>query len=373
MTTEDQRPFENVKDHSFTEDAPDPFLERARELFANIPRDEETVREMEAYHADLRKRAEKLLSSMQAQLFRLHVKLKELMDDAEFDEAIREHFKTKGEKENPPWSDEQIEEEIKTSKQCFVQSMHGEVLSNIAFQAAVKTEHHKDVANAIFFSTFFSYLTDPTIRKHAMIKARSILEKEGYSSEQIDKMFGEMAPVSIRPIKRKIKGHLSKEEKDQIVGFGLENAGVWSQTWNLIKHSEQDNVKDIINNLHVKTGIPQHILSKKVVEVGNTIEMLHGLPSDVGSRLAQQARNIMTGFKAVMNKAMGDVTGGKINIKENNQENLSEGTKKSPVQQKTATSSPSTHGGNVGRANFRPPRTADPDDDDEPESTGPRM
>lgn len=384
MTTEDQKPFENVEDYSFAEDAPDPFLERARELFENVPRDEQTIREMNTYRADLRKRAEKLLASMQAQLFRLHRKLEELMDDAEFDEAIREHFKTKGEKEEPPWNNERIEEEIKTSKQCFVQSMHGEVLSNIAFQAAVKTEHHKDVANAIFFSTFFSYLTDPSIRKHAMNKARSILLKEGYSGEQIDKTFGRMAPVSIHPIKRKIKGKLSKEERDQIVGFGLENAGVWSQTWNLIKHSEQNNVKDIINNLHAKTGIPQHILSKKVLEVGNTIEMLHGLPSNIGSRLSQQARNIMSGFKTKTNVEIEEATRGVVGISDkqvpqvikDNDEGAKNTLSRVKADKENTLVMSDRRGGKphleiVKNTNSDAPLEHSPDDN--PENTGPRM
>ncbi len=316
MEREDRDPRDFTQGYSFTENKADHFAQRTRELFAGFPRDKKTIAEMEIYNAELKKRAEILLASMQAQLFKLHRRLEELMDDAEFDEAIRNHFAEMGAKEDPPWTKKQTEDAIRSAKQCFIQSMHGEVLNNIAFQAAVKNEHHKDVASAIFFSSFFSYLTDPKVRKAAQNRARQILEKEGYSAGQIERMFGEMAPVKINPIMRTARGAFmgGKKKKEQIIGFGLENAGIWSQTWNLIKHSEQNNVRSIIDSLYEKTGIPTNVLGKKVLEVGRCIEMLHGLPSNIGSRLAQQTRNIMEGFTADTDYVINDVSGGTIGI-----------------------------------------------------------
>jgi len=294
-----------------TEDEERAYTEMAMD-WLNPVTDERKRKAMQDYHRDLNARAERFYQDMIVSLYRLKHEIQEqVMEDPEISASIEKHFDGEGKKFD--WTVEETKKHIEDAKQCLGDFLHGKAVENYAFQAVLKNEHHKDVAGTLFFNAFFRRLSDPTVRKHAMKRAREILKQDGYSDQQITKMFGTTPPVKVIPrwgFWRRDNGRVVREVK----GITLQTAGLQSEVWSLIKKDEVNKAVEMTDELVKKTGIPGHLASAAVAKVGKTLTMYNGLPPAIKSRMQQFAKRVDETYARNMTEKMEHAgAGGLIN------------------------------------------------------------
>ena len=279
----------SAADLAVTEDEERAYTEMAMDWLDPVINGEKR-KAMQDYHRDLNARAERFYQDMIVSLYRLKHEIQEqVMEDPEISSSIEKHFYGEGKKFE--WTDEETKEHIEDAKQCLGDYLHGKVVENYAFQAVLKNEHHKDVAGTLFFNAFFRRLSDPTVRKHAMARAREILKQDGYSDQQITKMFGTTPPVKVIPrwgFWRRDNGRVVKEVR----GITLQTAGLQSEVWSLVKKKEVSKAVEMTDELVRKTGLPGNLVSSAVTKVGKTLAMYNGLPPAIKSRMQQFAKRV---------------------------------------------------------------------------------